>query len=389
MSVSAMWLSRKMMFPLFITTAVVILPLSADFPQRSIGSGKYGYGMSDSAMTYVDPRLQPVCRTFVMPACDPRWLYCACGKPVFNVSDIPIDKSFLYLGEQTSDSGWGFAAQCDSNCLLPEFDSLPPHLNLSDIRLSNIWVAPNDAPFPVGRFLINVKRTVQKLHLVEIYLPTLTRDTFAGFTVLQTLQLERNRMTAIALDALEAFVPPPGNTLPSQLEWILINGNSLQHFDWSVFMPLADTIKHIALETNDIHQVYPSRLFVMRRVESVSLAGNNLTVVDSRFLDSLVQAGWRSGLNLGYNPLCTTDVLCRCPSLFSLWDWLTNARARITQVEPGVKVNWRFTDGLTCGNYTDILQGDVFHRFSVSEKGGLGKAYKGVEVEALANLSHN
>ncbi|XP_055345032.1 uncharacterized protein LOC129592904 [Paramacrobiotus metropolitanus] len=374
-------LFHNVVFAWLITTVVLILPLSADLPLRSFDSRIVGYGF---AGLFQDPHRVPDCPTYVLPACDPQWLYCACGKPVYNVSAIPVDKSFLILGYRTTTYNWiRFSDKCYSSCLLPGFDPLPPRPNITEIRLSNIWVAPDDLPFPIGRFLVNVKKTVQQLRLREIYLPLITRDTFAGFSVLKSLTLERNRLSAIALDAMEAFVPTPGNILTSSVEEIGIGDNTLPHFDWSVFIPLADTIKRVSLMTSDVQQVYLSRLFTMRRIEFVDLGGNNLTTVDNRFLDCLTQSGWRPGLNLQYNPLCTSDIWCLCPSMFHLWDWLTKT-PRITEAEPGVMVNWRNQDGVTCGNFSDTHQGYFHDRFKVDENGGSGKMYKNWDVQTLA-----
>ncbi|XP_055349871.1 uncharacterized protein LOC129596569 [Paramacrobiotus metropolitanus] len=372
----------KFIFASLLLTAGIILPvLSGDFGVRHLDSGKRGYGISDSYSFF--PSNQRPCETFVLSACDPRWLYCTCGKPVYNVSAIPVDQVHLYLGTQTTVAR--VYDQCYSSCLLPAFDPLPPLPNTTLIRLSNIWVAPNDLPFPVGRFLVNVKKTVKKLWLMEIYLPSLTRDTFTGFSALESLILERNRLSAIALDALEAFVPPPGRGAPpSRLEAFSLTDNYLEQLDWSMMQPLADTIKHVSVMMCGVRQLHLSRFFSMRRIESVNLAGNNLTSVDSRFLDSLTQSHGRPGLSLHCNPLCTSDVRCRCAPLSNLWSWFTNASTRVTEIEPGIMINWQVGDGVTCGQYTDTHGGSLYNRFRIEKDDESGRTYTGRDVQILA-----
>ncbi|XP_055351776.1 uncharacterized protein LOC129598056 [Paramacrobiotus metropolitanus] len=191
-------------------------------------------------------------------------------------------------------------------------------------------------------------------------------------------------MSAIALDSLEAFVPPPGTAAPSRLEEFFLTDNNLEQFDWSVMMPLADTIKHVSVMMCGVRQIQLSRFFSMRRIESVNLAGNNLTTVDSRFLDSLTQSHGRPGLSLQYNPVCTSDIRCRCASLLNLWNWLINASTPVTEFEPGVMIHWQIMDGVTCGNYTDAHGGSLYNRFQVGKDDGSGRTYTGREIQLLA-----
>ncbi|XP_055330718.1 uncharacterized protein LOC129583049 [Paramacrobiotus metropolitanus] len=277
------------------------------------------------------------CFNYVLPSCSPQWTQCACNKPVFNVSDIGEDWDYVRIGADDAEG------RCGPSCLLNTSISLPRRPNVVAVWLIDIWVAPDDGPFPVGRFLRNVQPTVRWLRLVQIHLPTLSRVTFAGFAALEKLQLIRNRMSAIALDAFASLSATP------TLNQFWSEGNPSSKFDLAVLKPVAASLRDITLRMNDIEEIYFSEYFPMPAVEWVDLAGNSLTRINDTLLASVSNAQLRPYLRLGFNRFCVNSAECRCSSLDNLWSFFLKA--------PRNKLLPRFfyqhpSDELTCGNYT-------------------------------------
>ncbi|XP_055350777.1 uncharacterized protein LOC129597318 [Paramacrobiotus metropolitanus] len=279
----------------------------------------------------------------VLPRCSPQWEQCGCSKRAFNVSTIWTDLTALRLGEMD------LGGHCGASCLLSDFVPIPFRPRLTNVELFNIWVAPDDGPFPVGQFLVNIKGILRGLRLVDIHLPTVTRATFEGFAHLDKLELQRNRMSLITLDAFESLTLGKEGAVTPTLSQFHSEGNSLAKFDWSVFKPVATSLTEVFLRINEITDIYVSEYFTMPAVEWVDLSGNNLTRIDDILLASVSTAEVRPFLRLGVNRFCASDVECGCSALDNLWSFFQKA--------PRNKLCWscayfHASDWLTCGNYT-------------------------------------
>ncbi|XP_055349966.1 uncharacterized protein LOC129596656 [Paramacrobiotus metropolitanus] len=286
------------------------------------------------------------CSSYVLPACsaDSALTSCSCATASsYNVSQIADNITDLSIGDMADKK------QCDRSCLLSTFLPLPSRPRLHTVRLFSIWVAPDDQPFPVNRFLSNVKGRLTMLDLYDIYLPVLTRDTLAGFERLQILNLQRNRMANIAVDAFGALNPLPGR-MP-QLSRVWIAENSISHVDWSIWKPVAVSLTHISLENDGIREIFFSRYFALSRLETLYLDDNQLTSISDDLLASISAPDGRPYLRLGYNPLCLHDGECDCASMSSVWAWYQQP-TRLAYPEPGMNYLYVLPDALTCGNYT-------------------------------------
>ncbi|XP_055330723.1 uncharacterized protein LOC129583054 [Paramacrobiotus metropolitanus] len=246
------------------------------------------------------------CMNYVLSGCSAKWKYCGCDTPAFNLSNIAPNASSFEFGDWNA-----WIDFCTPSCLLDTFTPLPHRPNLTSVELTNIWAAPDDRPFPVAGFLVNLQSTLTDLLLSHIYLPTITRETFAGFLTLRGLQLLGNRMSAIDANAFTALGERPGSALP-QLSTLNINANNITTLDWSAFKPLMSSVKRIVLINNNIQRIFLSRFYVLHGVESVDLADNhNLTSVDNRFLRSFSSKTDRPHLNLEETALCSSAMQCQ------------------------------------------------------------------------------
>ncbi|XP_055331554.1 uncharacterized protein LOC129583677 [Paramacrobiotus metropolitanus] len=288
------------------------------------------------------------CVSYALPACNTAWPQCSCTSRAYNVSLISRSIDLLNIGKVFSSSRYSPYQLCAPSCLHTAFVPLPRLPNLRSISLANIWVAPDDRAFPVDSFLRNVQPVLTVLKLEFIYLPSITRTTFAGFMALGRLELSHNRMSAIAVDAFTQLTP--ARAAPT-LATIWITENVMPRLDWSVWEPLARSLQAIFLDQNGIEQVYFDHDFVLPKVEVVSLAANQLTRIDARLLASVSSADARPFLEIEYNPLCVRDAHCDCPSLRPLWKWLKKQPRRY--VTPGHVVTCckGYSDRLTCGPY--------------------------------------
>ncbi|XP_055356336.1 uncharacterized protein LOC129601522 [Paramacrobiotus metropolitanus] len=278
----------------------------------------------------------------VLPSCSPQWTQCGCSKRAFNVSNITRNLSFLRLGEID------LVGQCGPSCLLSNFVPLPYRPSLTYVELVNFWVAPDNRPFPVGAFLDNMKRTLRGLMLGEVYLPVVTRETFAGFSMLTRLILKRNRLSTITSDAFASLAAWPGQAVTSRFNSIRIEANLFKRFDWSVFIPVAPSLTEVSLRMNNIKEVYLSQFFTMPTVEWIELSGNQLTRIDDRFLASVSSRESRPYLKLDFNRFCVHDAECGCSALANVWNFFKKPPRRYTT--DSRQSSW--SDRLTCGNYT-------------------------------------
>ncbi|XP_055345090.1 uncharacterized protein LOC129592957 [Paramacrobiotus metropolitanus] len=294
--------------------------------------------------------------SYGLPTCtaEIREQSCSCRQPVYNLSAIPTNVDFLQIGIFP----WEFEI-CSPRYILPVVDPLPSLPKITRLDIGSVSMTSDDPPFPIAAFLTNVKKRVVLLFIQNTFLPTIARDTFEGFFALLYLQLKRNRMSTIALDAFESFAPVSGSASSYQLGFLDISDNNFKTFDWSVFEPLAADIAVISLSRNKISELSVSHPFVMRDILRVSLDGNNLTDVEQRFLDSLSASGSRSGLNLQWNPLCLDDEQCHCSSLNNLRNFFSKPIRDYLQRIPGIRNlfpaiqdNAPISDTWTCGNYT-------------------------------------
>ncbi|XP_055330795.1 uncharacterized protein LOC129583106 [Paramacrobiotus metropolitanus] len=236
-----------------------------------------------------DPQKR-LCHSYVLPACNDEWERCGCDKREYNVSAISRAVQFVKIG------GWDRV--CGGSCMLSSYLPLPHLPNLTSIWIFDVWVAPDDQPFPLGRFLVNVRRSVTEMRLAGIHLPTLTRDTFAGFAALTVLELLADRVSAISLDAFVPLMTLQGQASPSKLTRVTIAGGNFTKFDWSVFAPVGETLKTASLTRSGIEEIYLSQFSAMSAVETVSLAGNRLTRIDDSLLSSVSTPWVRPYLDL-------------------------------------------------------------------------------------------
>ncbi|XP_055330740.1 uncharacterized protein LOC129583067 isoform X1 [Paramacrobiotus metropolitanus] len=149
------------------------------------------------------------CKPYVLSGCSAQWKYCGCDVPAFNLSAIAPNADTIEIGE------WNFWVDfCTPSCLLDTFTPLPHRPNVTTVRLHNIWAAPDNRPFPVAGYLVNLQPTLKVLLLLRLYLPTITRDTFAGFVALQKLTVSGCYVSAIETNAFTALNNGPGSALP-------------------------------------------------------------------------------------------------------------------------------------------------------------------------------
>ncbi|XP_055356261.1 uncharacterized protein LOC129601467 [Paramacrobiotus metropolitanus] len=265
------------------------------------------FAVSLSLPTNVRP-----CEHYVFSGCNSQWQYCGCDVPAVNLSAIPLNATVIELGDRHSWTGL-----CTPSCLLDTFAPLPHRHNVTKVRLYNIWAAPNDRPFPVARFLLNVRSTLKFLTLSRIFLPRITRGTFAGMTALRGLALAANRMSAIDADA---FSVVDGRSDLPQLIRLSITYNNITMLDWNVFKPLTRSVETIDLTNNNIQRIFLSGFFVSHIVEVVDLTNNpNLTSIDDSFLRSIHRASrWpRPYLGLRETPLCSS--VAQCPRITKIY----------------------------------------------------------------------
>ncbi|XP_055355595.1 uncharacterized protein LOC129600938 [Paramacrobiotus metropolitanus] len=243
------------------------------------------------------------CERWTLSGCSDQCKLCACDIPAVNLSAIAANATEILLGTMSRNL-------CPPSCLLDTFTPLPHRPNVTAVFLTHIWVAPDDRPFPVAGFLVNVQATLTSLDLTQVYLPTITRATFGGFVRLEALYLYSNRLSTIEVNAFTAVGAASGSALPS-LGRFSITFNNLTTLDWTVFKPLTSSLKNLDLSSNHIQRIVLSRFDVMHGVKSVLLMFNQLTNVDDRFLHSVSAPHDRPDLMLCDNPVCSFVPPCR------------------------------------------------------------------------------
>ncbi|XP_055330696.1 uncharacterized protein LOC129583031 [Paramacrobiotus metropolitanus] len=251
-------------------------------------------------------RRERPCEPHVLSGCSAKWKYCGCDLPALNFSTtLPVTDTINIGSWNGSDQS------CTPSCLLDTFTPLPPGPKVSRVQLTNIWAAPDNRPFPVAEYLANLQTTLSNLELFKMYLPTITRDSFAGFVALWRLVILHSHVSAIDINAFATVGDRPGSALP-QLWSLTISHNNIATLDWSVFAPLMSSVKFIELENDNIQRIVRSRSYVVHSLESVRIVGNpNLTSIDDRFLRSVSSASRPPVLDLTDSPICSDSARCQ------------------------------------------------------------------------------
>ncbi|XP_055330812.1 uncharacterized protein LOC129583123 [Paramacrobiotus metropolitanus] len=367
-----------------VTVILSIIPVTAWPPFLTgldflpLGSVVY-YSASDSKH----------CNNLVFGTCSTKWDYCSCNQPAVNFTVVPSDVTHLHFGDFYIDRTVR-PIKCAPSCVRETF-ALPYYQNLTALELHDFWI-PHDRPFPVGRFLSNFKPTLKQLTLHTVHLPAITKETFAGFFALDYLRLTNNRILTITVDAFTSLRAPSrisGILNPSRLNTIKFEGNEFTTLDWTIFEPLAGSLKSISLTRNNIHRIYFSHFFTMPAVEHVYLWGNHLTGIDNQLLYSLALQDLRPFLDIQWNPLCPADILCRCPSMDNLWEWYLKIPRYYTALRPGLADCRDSTDYFTCGNYSSgVPQPDVSGLVNTMAP-MTGKTYEGCGVPGFAKKARD
>ncbi|XP_055356260.1 uncharacterized protein LOC129601466 [Paramacrobiotus metropolitanus] len=328
---------------------------------------------------------QLACRSYNSSTCPVDLTLCSCDFSHLSDKALAIDARSIVIGEKSGN------IICAETCPLGTLRSLPSRSNLTSVRLVSVWLDSEENPFPVGDFLANVKAILTTLELVKIYIPSITRQTFAGFAALERLQLHDNRLSTIA----DAFVAlDEGLKFPARKAWtpklrtVDISYNKVPLIDWSIFQPLNRSIKEIFLIDDQIQIIFLSpehRPFVLHNVETVQLCGSKLFSLDNRFLRSIASSRGRPYLNLDRNIFCVTNNQCRCSELTNLWVWLKKRPLGHTHPSTAQN-NVDSGDVVTCGNFTSGTVEDV-NLTTRWEDIQRGRRYRGSYVTALATCN--
>ncbi|XP_055330818.1 uncharacterized protein LOC129583126 [Paramacrobiotus metropolitanus] len=170
----------------------------------------------------------------------------------------------------------------------------------------------------------------------------------------------------------------------------MLEDNNLTAVDWTIFEPLAASLKTIALSGNNIESIYFSHFFTLPGIEYVSLPGNSLTGITDQLLRSVAPYDLRPFLNIQFNPMCPVDVQCRCSSMDNLWDWYGKSpRLYRRLLPPGSTdcLNYPQADYFTCGNYSVLEYEPASSRFQNVLEATSGKSYQRCEAMDFANIA--
>ncbi|XP_055349594.1 uncharacterized protein LOC129596365 [Paramacrobiotus metropolitanus] len=249
----------------------------------------------------------------------------------FLVHKMPLETRQLELGRPSLEGALHYSIIEDSA------DPLPSNLTrLMRLDLHS-FAGANGARLPVEKFLANVKGTLWELRIQYCRIVSLGADFLRGFKKLEILYLVQNDISVIEATAFETgFTPLIG--------WIHLTGNQIAHLDWTVFAPVAKSLKNLYLDDQfgdisgrmfahnvsvGMQTVTLSQRFTFSHLKFLDLSRNALNFLSRDILDTL-NTGYYAQFLFDDNAFCPIDPThsCSCCEARTFVQWMYEVSTR-------------------------------------------------------------
>ncbi|XP_055349591.1 uncharacterized protein LOC129596363 [Paramacrobiotus metropolitanus] len=281
------------------------------------------------------------------------WLMCTAGNysipDNFDVQKVPLTINSMDLG-----GGRDNTTIVPNNIIQDYAEPLPANLT-SLIRL-NIYnfAGANGTRLPVEKFLANVRVTLLELEMSYCRIGTLSADFLKGFENLRLLTIFQNDISSIDLTAFETASTPV-------LEEIDLMRNKIADLDWTVFKPVAETLRKLDLseQFRDIdagwvfehnasvgmQRITLSQRFTFARLTTLDMRRNALNFLSRDVLDTL-NPSRDARFSLDNNAFCPVDPTksCSCCEARDFVQWMYEVGTR-PQDERPVQISFTCVGG--------------------------------------------
>ncbi|XP_055349593.1 uncharacterized protein LOC129596364 isoform X2 [Paramacrobiotus metropolitanus] len=257
----------------------------------------------------------------------------------FFVQKVPFATRSIDLG-----GGRDNKTNVPSNIIQDYAEPLPANLtSLIRLRMYS-FAGANGTRLPLEKFLANVRVTLLELHISYCRINSLGADFLRGFQYLQTLRIYQTDVSAIDVTAFETASTPV-------LEEIDLMRNKIADLDWTVFKPVAETLRKLDLseQFRDIdagwvfehnasvgmQRITLSQGFTFSRLATLDLSRNALSFLSRDILDTLNPSS-DARFSLDDNAFCPVDPAksCSCCEARDFVQWMYEVGTRPQDERP-------------------------------------------------------